>query len=176
MAADPKQLRRCESGHGALSIRSGAITAWPEISKASPWLPFAEAIAKAGGFSLDTPYEKLEPSQQRIILHGSGEAWLPLDAKKKAAPRFQYKGLFPAVDEASRVSFVYRARLEHLVDEIPCPTCHGSRLRKDAAATRFADRTLGELCHLPLGVTHSLIENLKLSKRDRQIAGRCSAK
>src|SRR5262249_10463767 len=87
------------------------------------------------------------------------------------APRFQYKGLFPAVDEASRVSFVYRQRLEHLVDEVPCLTCHGSRLRADAAATRFAGRTLGDVCAKPLGDTLALFNGLNLSKHDRQVAG-----
>src|SRR5205823_1242892 len=146
--------------------------AWPALAKSSPWLPFAEAIAKAGGFLLDMPFEKLTAAQQRIILHGTGDVWLDLDTKRKAAmPRFQYKGLYPAVDEASRISFVYRARLEHLVDEIPCPACRGSRLRSDAAATRFAQRTLGELCSGPLGETYTHIDTLKLSKRERQIAG-----
>src|SRR5262249_29869106 len=150
------------------------------------------------GLSLDTPFERLEPAQQRGLLQGTGDAWLPLprpprpprsqalpgnarergsasrtgpragvegdagagagrqslpEARSQAepgneereeraeragesAPHFQYKGLFPALDEASRVSFVYRQRLAHLVSEVPCSTCGGSRLREDAAATR----------------------------------------
>ncbi len=156
-------------GDATKSLREGAIIAWPSLVKESPWLPFAEAIARNGGFSLDTPSGKLEPSQQRTVLHGTGEAWLVVG--NKSGVSFQYKGLFPAVDEASRVSYVCRARLEHLTGEIPCPTCHGSRLRKDAAATRFADRTLGDVCGIPLGDAHSHITALKLSKRDRQIAG-----
>ena len=101
---------------------------------------FAEALARHGGFSLDTPFEELEPAQQRAILHGTGEAWIRLGAdcerktSKSAARRrsaFQYKGLFPAIDEASRVSFVYRQRLDHLVSEVPC-----ADLRRLAAARR----------------------------------------
>ena len=50
--------------------------------------------------------------------------------KGKEAPiRFQYKGLFPAIDEAARVSFVYRHKLAHLVTEVACSACGGSRLR-----------------------------------------------
>jgi excinuclease ABC subunit A len=160
-------------GDSAKSIRAGAITAWPELDRGSAWLPFAEAIAKHAGFSLDTPFAELAPDQQRAVMHGTGETWLPLDqkGKAKAVPKFQYKGLFPAVDEASRVSFVYRARLEHLVDEVPCSACRGSRLRSDAAATRFADRTLGDMGQLPLRETLGVFDKLKLSKSDRQVAG-----
>lgn len=149
-----------------LPISSGAIAAWPTLEAKSPWLPFAEAIAKAGGFTLDTKYDELTPIQKRVIQHGTADTWLHVGNH-----RFQYKGLYPAVDEASRMSFIYRARLEHLVDEIPCPACKGSRLRTDAAATRFAGQTLGDLCAMPLERFHPLLLGLKLSSRDRQIAG-----
>ena len=32
--------------------------------------------------------------------------------------RFQYKGLYPALDEATRLSPGFRGRLEHLIDEV----------------------------------------------------------
>jgi excinuclease ABC subunit A len=64
--------------------------------------------------------------------------------------RFQYKGVLPTIAEASRVSFVARQKLDHLVREVPCAACRGSRLRDDAAAVRFADLTLGQLCDLAL--------------------------
>ena len=159
-------------GDDALSLRKGAITAWPALDAKSPFLPFAEALAKHVGFSLDTPYEQLDGKQQRAVLQGTGDDFIPLtrDAKTPSI-QFQYKGLFPAIDEASRVSFVYRMKLEHLVDEIPCSACHGSRLRPDAAATRFHGLTLGELCHKPLGDSLQLFEKLKLTKRDKDVIG-----
>jgi excinuclease ABC subunit A len=79
--------------------------------------------------------------------------------------------LFPAVDEAARVSFVYRMRLEHLVDEVPCTACQGARLRPDAAATRFANHTLGDLCAKPLAETLKSFQDLKMSKEHRRVAG-----
>ncbi len=171
----------------ALSLRNGAIAAWPDLDPGSPWLPFAEALARHVGFSLDRPYADLEPAHQRAILQGTGDDWISLSAKgeeprgkakKSGSPpsalgplRFQYKGLLPAIDEASRVSFVYRARLEHLVDEIPCSACAGSRLRPDASATRFAGHTLGQMCAKPIAETLPLVERLKLSKPEQQIVG-----
>src|SRR5262249_4478793 len=134
--------------------------------------------------TLDTPFEQLEPAAQRAILHGTGEAWISLEApeanprrqkaktKEQETPlRFQYKGLFPAIDEASRVSFVYRHKLDHLVSEVACSACGGSRLRSDAAAARFAGLALGDLCQLPLGQTLQLFKDLKLSKAHQQVAG-----
>ncbi len=150
-----------------LTLRDGAVAAWPPLTDDNPFTHFAEAIGRHAGFTLDLPYEDLTPAQQRVVLHGAGEAWLELPG----GVRFQYKGLFPALDEASRVSFVYRHRLEHLVSEVACGVCGGSRLRDDAAAVRFLDRTLGATCGLPVGEALTIFKELKLSKGDRQVAG-----
>ncbi len=180
-------------GDTSLSLRKGAVVAWPTLGQDSPWLPFAESLARMLGFNLDTPLEKLSPEHQRAILHGTGEAWIPLisgtpsgatkskTSRKKAsdatlaapasAQSFQYKGLFPAIDEASRVSWVYRFKLTHLVDEVPCTACHGARIREDSAATRFAGMTLGELCNKSLGETLKLFEEIEMTDLVKKVAG-----
>ncbi len=182
------------------SLRQGALAAWPSLSEDAEFLRFAEALARHAGLSLDTPFDQLEPGQQRAILYGTGDAWIPLEVRGSRIedggsktegsdrkryprssilyPRFQYKGLFPAIDEASRVSFVYRHKLDYLVSQVPCSTCNGSRLRDDAAAVRFPvpsgernNARLGELCDLPLGQTLASFKNLKLTRDQRRIAG-----
>jgi excinuclease ABC subunit A len=160
------------------SLRDGALAAWPDLSENATFLRFAEALATHRGFSLDTPFEKLEPAQQRVVLQGSGDAWIPLAATGDLPlARFQYKGLFPAVDEAARVSPAYRQRLDHLVSEVPCPVCHGSRLRDDAASVRFnfgegkAALTVGELSGRPLGEALALFKELQLTKAQQTVAG-----
>ena len=130
-----------------LTLCGGAIAAWPDLTAEQPWTRFAAAIGRHSGFDLDTPFAKLTPVQQRSILHGTGDAWLSLD---KSAIAFQYKGLYPAIDEAARVSFVYRQRLDHVVSEVACSSCGGSRLRDDAAAVRFSGLTIGQLSNLPV--------------------------
>jgi excinuclease ABC subunit A len=151
---------------GRLSLRAGALAAWPALDN-GPFLRFAEALGRHFGFSLDTPYEDLDPAQQRVLLHGGGDAWMELPG----GVSFQYKGLLPAIDEASRVSFVYRHRLDHIVSEVPCSACSGSRLRGDAAACRFQGRTLGELCALSLGEALAFFKGLKLDRAQQQVAG-----
>jgi excinuclease ABC subunit A len=155
----------------SLSLRNGALAAWPDLTANAAFLRFAEALATHAGFSLDVPFKDLDPAQQRAVLQGTGEAWIPLKPRDPIGIRFQYKGLFPAIDEASRISPAYRQRLDHLVSEVPCPTCSGSRLRDDAAACRFLDRTLGQLCSLPLGEALGQFKGLKLTKQQQQVAG-----
>src|SRR5262249_12919076 len=124
--ANPALLVRDAS----LSLRAGALAAWPELTADNPFTSFAEALARHVGFSLDTPFEQLTPAQQRSIFQGTGDAWITLGAiperprakskEPRAAVRFQYKGIMPAFDEASRVSAAYRQKLDHLVAEVAC--------------------------------------------------------
>jgi excinuclease ABC subunit A len=166
-----------------LSLRDGALTAWPELTPEHPFTRFAEALARHTGFSLVVAWAKLDPGHQRAILYGTGEEWIALEAatgprpkvrgaaKPVAAGAFQYKGVMPALDEAVRVSFAYRHRLDDLVADVPCSHCWGSRLRDDAAACRFLGHTVGDVCSWPLGRTAQFFDGLKLDKEQQQIAG-----
>jgi len=88
--------------------------------------------------------------------------------------RFQYKGLYPALEEASRLSPRLRGRLEHLVDEVECSVCAGSRLRDDAAAvqlTGLGSRAVDELCRLPLGRLQEELEAWQPNHTEKKVAG-----
>ena len=146
------------------SLRDGAVAAWPPLDAENPFLPLrrgagparrllarhavraagagpAAAVAARHRRGLDSAGEP-EPSRLR-----RSEGRTRPGSRRR--PRFQYKGLFPAIDEASRVSFVYRHKLDHLVSEVPC-----SDLRRLAACATMRrpaasqDHTLGELCDL----------------------------
>ena len=159
------------------SLRDGAITLWPDPA-AGPFATMVEALARQTGVPLDTPYEQLSARQRRIILYGTGDQWIDVPAtagrkgrQRPLAMRFQYKGLYPALEEAARLSPQLRGRVEHLVDKIECGQCSGSRLRDDAAAVRFRDRTLDQICRLPLGQLAAACRTWKLTRREKKIAG-----
>ncbi len=153
--------------HPHHTLAEGAITALPNPAQNAMFQHMLTAIAKELGIPTDVPFNQLEAPHQRAILHGTGDQWF-------ASPdgfRFQYKGLFPAIEEASRVSYVYRQRLKDLTGEVPCMACNGSRLRPDAAAMRFQSKTLGQLCELPLEEALKFLKSAKLDKSQKKVAG-----
>ena len=157
--------------YGSLTLRQGAISIWPSLfDKESPFVQAINAVCNHARIALDTPLDKLKPEQRRALFYGTGDEWIPLG--DGGGVKFQYKGIFPAIGEAGRVSWVYRQRLADVVGERACPTCSGVRLRDDAAAVRFAAKTLGEWCSLPLDECLTEVKKLKkdLSKDDRKIA------
>ena len=154
-----------------LTLAQGAIALWPNPS--SPiFSAMLAAFCHATGIPADVPFQQLDARHRRLVMHGTDDQWFDAAAAAgRPAFRFQYKGLYPALEEASRVSPGFRSQLEHLVDEVECTVCSGSRLRDDAAAVRLRGRTIDEICRLPLG---QLLEDFKawqLTATERKIAG-----
>ena len=53
----------------------------------------------------------------------------------------------------------------------PCGDCGGDRLRPEARAVRFRDRTIGGIGRLSIAEARAWVENLALDGRDEQVAG-----
>ncbi|MBL8850854.1 MAG: ATP-binding cassette domain-containing protein, partial [Planctomycetaceae bacterium] len=176
-----------------LTLSEGAIAAWPDPQSSELFRAILDAMHAELGLPLDVPYYRLDPRHQRIVLYGTGERWLEvkgpgLRAKGQGAGgvatssplplspqplalRLQYKGLYPAIEEASRVSFSARQRLMDMVGETACSVCQGARVRDDAATVRLNDITLPHLCRLPLSEVLARLRGIKLDRREKQIAG-----
>ncbi|MDR1925067.1 MAG: excinuclease ABC subunit UvrA, partial [Planctomycetaceae bacterium] len=85
---------------------------------------------------------------------------------------FQYKGLYPVMDEASRlVPFFRGGVVEDVLSEVECGVCLGSRLRDDVSAVRFIGYTMDQICRFPLGKLLDIFRGLVLGEMERQVAG-----
>ncbi len=157
---------------GRKSLRGGAVVAWPDFKSTPGFARAIGAMADALGLDLDTPFDDLDARLRRVILHGAGDRWFAVPASKnEPGYSFQFKGLFPAIEEASRVSFLYRFKLQGMVDDVPCATCMGARLRDDAAAVTFRGFTLDQINNWSLGRALEFVETLDLNEDEQHIAG-----
>ena len=182
VGANPAALMRSTQ----MTLAEGAILAWPGIEQPM-FAAMLDALSQHTGLPTDVPFDQMPPKHRRLVLYGTDEEWIEVKAEsgkrktaqKKAADngfplstfQFQYKGLYPALEEASRVSPRLRAKLEHLVDEIECSECGGSRLRDDASAVRFEGRTIDEYCRTPLGDLLTVVKKWKLPAQKKKVAG-----
>ena len=161
-----------------LALQEGAVALWPHVTL-SLSQRMLRALSAGAGLPVDVPFEQLSARHRRMVMHGCGDQWFdvfvgdkPTDGNSSGRLfQFQYKGLYPALEEASRLSPSLRGRLDFLIDEVECSVCGGSRLRDDAASARFQGRTIDELCRLPLGQLQEELRQWKLLPRDRKIAG-----
>jgi excinuclease ABC subunit A len=165
-------------GDKKLSLRDGVLLLWPSLAAPiSQWM--LQSLTRATGVPLDVPYDQLTGRHRRILLHGTGEQWFDVvaggnngrSARTQPLFRFQYKGLYPALEEASRLSTQLRRRLEEFVGEVECSACTGSRIRDDAGSMRFRNLTVDDLCRMPLDHLQNTIDVWELDSREKKVAG-----
>ncbi len=128
------------------------------------------ALAKATGMPIDQPLERYTGTVRRALFHGTGERWYKVETGKIAGLQFQWKGLMPALEEASRLNASVRTALGPLTD-VPCSECDGSRLTRGPAAARFRGLNMGDIVRLSLAELHRTIRSWTLDEREQKIAG-----
>ena len=169
------------------SLAEGAIDLFPRANSRL-FQGMLQALHRGTGVPIDVPFDQLGARFRRILFHGTGERWFDVfeddlddqsadrskekkTSKQMRLLRFQFKGLYPSLEEASRVSPRLRSRLEHLVDEVECSECGGSRLRDDASAVRLRGQTMDELCRKPLGLLLEEFRAWEPTPVEQEIAG-----
>ncbi len=162
-----------------LTLRQGAIRMWPALEEASRAglpvtelsAPVLESFCRSVGISMDVPVEKLTVGQRRKLLYGTADQWIEIVTAKGTRFEFQWKGLFPALEHASRLSPTLRAALNPFVAEVACSACDGSRLNQDAAAVKFRGLTIGDTTQATMKWFHEQVSSWKLTQREQEIAG-----
>ncbi|MBX3422055.1 MAG: excinuclease ABC subunit UvrA [Pirellulaceae bacterium] len=163
------------------SLDQGAIRVWPmgpqavteEDLQSSAGLgsSILRSLCVAAGIPGDVPFEKLSSGQRRLILYGGGQRWFSVRTAKGVQLEFQWRGLFPALEQAARLSPQLRARLTPFIDEVPCSACDGSRLNIEASAARFRNLNMADLTRNSFKWLDQQIDAWKLTTREQEIAG-----
>ncbi len=163
--------------HPTRSILDGALSGWENAPANRAMTAALRALAEHIGFDPDTPWRELDESHRLAVLHGCGDDWIAMpppgngDDASWRNIRFKWRGYFPAIDRATRTSWLYRKLVGELVTEVPCSACGGSRLRAESRAARLGGKTIEQICHLTLDKAATFFKRLKLDPRERKIAG-----
>lgn len=137
----------------SLSIREGAIAAWPGAWQGKNLRDILDAL----GHDVDRPWRELPAEQREWILFTDEQPVVTVHPVRDA-DRIQrpYQGTYMSAHRYVMKTFsdskspALRARAERFLAAAPCPACGGSRLRPEALAVTFAGRTIAELAALPL--------------------------
>ncbi|MFH8468267.1 ATP-binding cassette domain-containing protein [Streptomyces sp. NPDC017991] len=137
----------------ALSIREGAIAAWPGAWQGKNLRDVLDAL----GYDVDRPWRDLPAEQREWILFTDEQPVVTVhpvrDAERIQRP---YQGTYMSARRYVLKTFsdsrsqTLRAKAERFLAATSCPMCGGSRLRPEALAVTFAGRTIAELAALPL--------------------------
>ena len=160
--------------HPELTLAEGAIRGWDRRSVY--YFHLLKSLAAHYGFSIDTPFDDLSPEQQNVILHGSGDNEVNFsyvndrgDVYKK---RHIFEGIIPNFERRFRDtdSQSVREELAKYLSTQPCPSCKGTRLRKEARNVFIQDESLPDLVKLPVEKALTYFQDLDLPGRRGEIA------
>lgn len=155
-----------------LSIKSGGFAPLGEYK--SSWIfKQLETIGEKFGFKITDPIEKIPEEAMTMILYG-GKDKFAINSKDLGVTR-EYKIDFEGIsnfiknqyDESATTSIKRWAK--DFMDEINCPVCEGSRLKKEALFFRVNGKNITELCDMDISDLTAWFQDLNSHLTDKQL-------
>jgi len=158
------------------SINQGAVQPWGN-ARDGWYFSRLRTIAKAYGFSLNTPFKDLDPDHQRIILYGAGDREFRFkyeSANKKTAGVFvnRFEGVLKNLERRYRetTSQGIRNWIEGYMNVQTCPECSGTRLRKESRSVKIHGKSIDQITAMSIKEASKFFQNIKLTKREITIS------
>jgi len=155
-----------------LSIKAGGFAPLGEYK--SSWIfKQLEVIGEKYGFKLTDAIEKIPEEAMNMILHGGKEKFT-VNSKDLGVTR-DYKIDFEGIshfiknqyDESASTTIKRWAK--DFMDEINCPVCEGSRLKKEAQFFRVNGKNITELCDMDISDLTTWFQDLNTHLTDKQL-------
>ncbi|WP_121965760.1 excinuclease ABC subunit UvrA [Myroides sp. N17-2] len=157
----------------AISIKAGGLI--PLGTEKKSWMfKQLEIIAEKYKFSLNDPIDKIPAEAMDIILNGGQESFSVVS--KVAGITKNYKIDFVGIlnfiknqFEESESATIKRWAKEFM-DEIDCPECNGTRLKKEALYFKMGDKNIGELIQMDVKTLITWFKKLPYQLTEKQVA------
>ncbi len=161
-----------------LSLREGAIAPW-EKRLASPFHQMTlECLAQFYSFDLTTAFKQLPPKIRNLLLHGSGEElvtfWWDDTRGKRHTYQKKFEGVLSGLERRYREteSETVREELAPYMNVMPCPSCHGARLKPEALHILVGGRNIQYVSALSITDCQNFFQTLQLTAKEAEIARR----
>jgi excinuclease ABC subunit A len=170
----PDPSRSLREGAVAAFGRRGSVATAAEVSK----------VVETLGVDPDVAWADLPPAARDAILHGGS-----LKPKRGRGAALSYEGIVPRLsrmlesgaipegedqEQDAEEGAIRPEDLGRFIVTQICEACGGVRLRPEALAVRLGDKTIAELCQMPLRALRELLlafsKTSSLSQRDAAIA------
>ncbi len=161
----------------SLSIKEGAITVmgWQSCaSKGSFTNAVLEALCKAYGFTLDTPFQDYPKEIHDVLIHGTQGREVKVHYKGQRGEGVYdvaFEGLIRNVERRYREAFseTAKAEYEEFMRITPCRECGGQRLKKSALAVTVGDRNIAEITAFSIEKLRDFLAELELTPQQKLI-------
>ncbi|HCN53979.1 MAG TPA: excinuclease ABC subunit A [Prevotella sp.] len=148
-----------------LSVYDGCVQCW-HGDKMGIWKNEFCRRASQDGFPIFTPYYQLSQKEKDMLWHG-----LPSEKKKDIHEQVSIDAFFQMVKE-NQYKIQYRVMMSRYRGKTTCPTCHGTRLKKEATWVKIAGMSITDLVEMPIVNLRKWFQELQLDAHDQEVAKR----
>ncbi|WP_072469384.1 excinuclease ABC subunit UvrA [Urinicoccus massiliensis] len=157
-----------------LSIDQGGISCYSN----SPGTYYYEIIrGLAKKFSVDTkvPIKDLPKDFLDALLYGSDQE-ISVSFDSYFSGRKRYRGTFEGIINNLKRRYTETNsdrmidRIDDFMTDIPCPTCHGARLKESLLSVRIAGLNIYEVTELSISKALDFFKKLELTEKEKIIA------
>ena len=158
-----------------LSVADGAIAPWGG-HRARYFDRLLQSVCDFGGFSSDTPWNKLKEADRQLLLHGLGDEKVEYKYKKKngrsASFMAQFRGVANWLERQWQEAEGEwsREQAEQYMREVECRACGGQRLKPEILAVLINGTNIAQVSNFTIDEAVAFFSGLKLNKRDAKIA------
>jgi len=156
------------------SIKNGGLA--PHGPQKKNWVfSQLQLIAERFDFSLTDPIEKIPQEAMKLIMNGGKEKFSK-ESKTIGITReykIDFEGVATFIEETykNNDSSSLRRWAKEYMDKIECPTCNGTRLKKESLYFKIDNKNIAELANLDISDLVALFEHLedRLSEKQKKI-------
>ncbi len=157
-----------------LSLRQGAILPW-ENKDSVQFMEFLDALVTHYNEDIYTPFQKLSPKFQQVLLHGSNKEEISFYIEKmgkKIIYKKTFEGVIPNLQRRYHEtdSTYMREQIKKFMNFKTCSVCNGSRLNTASGSVRVGDKTIWEITCLSIQNCIQYIASLHLLDKEKTIA------
>ena len=157
-----------------LTLAEGAIAPWTSHQKY--FTRQLKALGEELSFDVSTPWRALPRRAKEAILRGKDYEVKVRYRNRWGRERIYSTGFEGVLDYVMRKhdeteSEWSKERYQGYMREVPCPACHGARLKPEVLAVRVGDRSIAQLCDLPVSEARDVLRSLELTGQAARIAG-----
>lgn len=158
--------------NGRLTIAEGAIRPFNRLRIDSFYLKKMAVMAEANGFSVHVPTGQLSKTDINKLLYGTGNQKYTIPLGSGRSYETTYEGVIPNLERRHRETesdFIKRD-IEKFMQERPCNTCHGLRLKPEVLAVTVGGSSIMDICSLSIDEAIIFMNQLTLNTNETKIA------
>ena len=157
-------------------IEKGAVTipGWKSLSDPGSYgRVILDALSKKYKIDLSKPFNKLSERERDLILYGTEGERLNVYYKgshSEGSFDTAYEGIIGNIKRRYReAAESSKQEYEQYMQIIPCGTCNGKRLKKEALAVTVGDKNISEVTDLPIVDLAVFMKGLELTEMQKKI-------